>query len=150
MRREILRRVLTTAVSVGVRYGETPFRNSFPQHEKEDAKMEPAATTPESDIGRPSRFVILETDADMTVWRFVGTEQASGRDQAIRKRYGKRPPTCVAVSEAAWRVRRPRVESVIRGLESVKMPDRPVPPQREGEKPLADLLALEQERLTPV
>lgn len=70
-----------------------------------------------------TRFYVLTASEDLSTFTHVATVEAAGRDQAIRKHFGRVAPVCVAVSEHAWKVRRPKVERVVRGLDDVEMPD---------------------------
>lgn len=84
-----------------------------------------AAAAPEATEAGRSKFFIFKADDDLLTFHLVGSKQARDRDHAIKLHFGNAPPLCVAVSEHAWKPRKPKIEHVIRGLADVEMPDGP-------------------------
>jgi hypothetical protein len=82
-----------------------------------------------------TRFHVFTASDDLTTFVLVGTVSARDRDHALRVKFGKEPPLSVAVSEHAWKVRRPRIVPVVQGLEDVPMPE----PCRTAAEDLLDL-----------
>ncbi len=68
------------------------------------------------------KFYVLRASDDLLTFTLVGVQEANSRDQAIRKQFGKTPPVAVAVSENAFKVRKPKTVAVVRGLTDVPVP----------------------------
>lgn len=70
-----------------------------------------------------TRFYVFQPNETMMVWTYVGYQTVRDRDAALRAQFGKAVPVgAVAVSEHAWKPRKPKIEPVIRGLTDVAMP----------------------------
>jgi hypothetical protein len=67
-------------------------------------------------------FFVFTVNDDLTVYTLVKTVLARDRDHALRRAFGKEPPLSVAVSEHAFRVKRPRFVQVVDGMEDVQIP----------------------------